>query len=151
MSPKTVLAALLFGFFTFLMPGKEEWVLAQLGSQYNCVEGSDRSEFPDYLFLMTMGKLKLFFIWKAILKNTFIKFFFLFYLNFTKSRKYNPTKQLAINQLSCWPCLSKQRQVALCLFFQTPKTSFSHRQHMDDIELNIYMDYPRKLFCAAIP
>ena len=31
------------------MPGKEEWVLVQLGSQHKCVELPFRPVFPDYL------------------------------------------------------------------------------------------------------
>ena len=31
------------------MPGKEEWVLVYLGSQYKCVEQPDWPVFPDYL------------------------------------------------------------------------------------------------------
>ena len=39
------------------MPGKEEWLLVQLGSQHKCIERPVRPEFPDYLFLMTMVRL----------------------------------------------------------------------------------------------
>ena len=34
-------------FVYILMPGKEEWVLVQLGSQHKCVERPVRPEFPD--------------------------------------------------------------------------------------------------------
>lgn len=79
------------------------------------------------------------FIWKATVKSTWcINFFLLFfYLNFSKSRKHNPTQQLVINQLSCWPRSSKQRKVAPCLFFQAPETGFCYGQHMDDINVNL--------------
>ena len=45
-------------FVYILMRGNEEWVLVQLGSQHKCVERPIRSEFPDYLFLMTMMEMK---------------------------------------------------------------------------------------------
>ena len=41
-------------FVYILMPGKEERVLLQLGSQHKCVERSVRTVFPGYLFLVTM-------------------------------------------------------------------------------------------------
>ena len=36
------------------LPGKEKWVLLQLGSQLKCVERPVWVMFPDYLFLETM-------------------------------------------------------------------------------------------------
>ena len=36
-------------FVYILMPGKDEWVLAQLSSQHKCVERPVRPVFPDYL------------------------------------------------------------------------------------------------------